>query len=142
MLGFKVIRNFATSSNFEDAHKQFNHKSGKSKALKKETIGLQCHQKIPRHVTIIYDNRINFIENINVFKDLNEVPLSNDWLPYEYNDAEVNKKIDEIRIQHAGNEMEKETNHYVKSLNHDPNLLKKFSIKIDKFLINFNRKFL
>ena len=87
MLGFKVIRNFATSSNFEDAHKQFSHKSGKSKALKKETIGLQCHQIFPRRVTILHDNRIDFNENINVFKDLNEVPPSDDWFPYEYIDA-------------------------------------------------------
>ena len=32
--------------------------------------------------------------------------------------------------------MEKETKHYVESLNHDPNWLKKISIEIDKFLIN------
>ena len=56
MLGFKVIRNFATSTNIEDAHKQFNHKSGKSKALKKETIGLQCYLTFTRRVTIIHDN--------------------------------------------------------------------------------------
>ena len=32
--------------------------------------------------------------------------------------------------------MEKETKHYVESLNHDPNWSKKISIEIDKFLIN------
>ena len=32
--------------------------------------------------------------------------------------------------------MEKETKHYVEFNNHDPNWLKKFSIVIDKFLIN------
>ena len=40
----------------------------------KKTIGLQCHQTIPQRVTILHDNRIDFNENINVFKDLNEVP--------------------------------------------------------------------
>ena len=46
--------------NFEEAHKRFNHESGKSKALQKKTIGLQCHQTIPRRVTILHQNRINF----------------------------------------------------------------------------------
>ena len=32
--------------------------------------------------------------------------------------------------------MEKETKHYVKYLNHDPNWLKMITIEIDKFLIN------
>ena len=32
--------------------------------------------------------------------------------------------------------MEKETKHYVKYLNHDPNWLKRITIEIDNFLIN------
>ena len=40
-LGFKVIKYFATSPNFEKARKQFRYESGKSKALPKQTIGLQ-----------------------------------------------------------------------------------------------------
>ena len=32
--------------------------------------------------------------------------------------------------------MEKETKHYLESLNHNPNWLKKISIEIDKLLIN------
>ena len=31
-LGFKVIKDFATSTNFEDARKRFHYESGKSKA--------------------------------------------------------------------------------------------------------------
>ena len=71
-----------------------------------------------------------------MFKDLNEVPPSYDWFPYEYIYAEVKNKIDETRRQLAGNEMEKETKHYVEYINHYPNWLKKISIEIDKFLIN------
>ena len=75
-------------------------------------------------------------ENRNLFKDLNKVPPSDDWFPYEYIDGEVKKKIDKTRSQLAGNEMEKETKHYVEYLNHDPNWLKKFSIEIGMLLIN------
>ena len=39
-LGFKIIKAFATSPNFEESCKRFNCESGKSKALKKKTIGL------------------------------------------------------------------------------------------------------
>ena len=35
-LGFKVIKDFATSSNLEEARKRFNYESGKSKALQKK----------------------------------------------------------------------------------------------------------
>ena len=40
-LGFKVIKYFATSPNFEKSFKQFNYKSGISKQLQKKTIGSQ-----------------------------------------------------------------------------------------------------
>ena len=71
-----------------------------------------------------------------MFKDLNEVLPSDDWVPYEYIDAEVKKKIDKTKRQLAGDEMEKETKHYVEYLNHNSNWLKKIYIQIDKFLIN------
>ena len=71
-----------------------------------------------------------------MFKDLNEVPPLDYWFSYEYIDAEVNKKLEEAKGQLAGYEMEKETKHYVESLNHNPKWLKKISIEIDKFLIN------
>ena len=60
---------------------------------------------IPRRVTIIYDNRIDLNENKDVFKDLNEVPPSDNWFTYEYIDAEVNNKLDKTKVQLAGNEM-------------------------------------
>ena len=136
MLGFKVIKYFATSRNFEEARKWFNYELGKSKALQKTKICLKCHQTITRHVTILHDNWIDFNENRNVFKDLNEVPPSDDWFPYEYIDAEVKKEIDEAKGQLTVNEMEKETKHYVDYLNQYLNWLKKICIEIDRFLIN------
>ena len=73
--------------------------------MQKKTIGLQCHQTIPRRVTILHDNRIDFNQNKNVFKDLNEVPPSDDLFPYEYIDAEVKKKLDESKVKLTGDEM-------------------------------------
>ena len=77
-LGFKVIKYFATSLNLEEACKLFHCESGKSKLLQKQIIGLQCHLTIPRRVTIIHDNIIDFNENRDVFKDLNYVPSLDD----------------------------------------------------------------
>ena len=89
--------------------------------MQKNKKGLQCYLTIPRYVTILHDNRIDFDENINVFKCLNDVPPSDDWFPYEYIDAEFKKKVKETKGQLKGYEMEKETKHYVEYLNIDPN---------------------
>ena len=78
---------------------------GKSKALHKQKIVLQCYLIIPRRVTIFHDNQIDLNENKDVFKDLNEVPPSDNWFTYEYIDAEVNNKLDKTKVQLAGNEM-------------------------------------
>ena len=71
-----------------------------------------------------------------MFKYLNQVPPSDDWPPYEYIDAEVNKKLEKTKGRIAGDEMEKETKYYVESLNHDPNWLQTTHIEIDKLLID------
>ena len=71
-----------------------------------------------------------------MFKDLNEFPPSDYFFPYEYIDAEVRNKVDKTKGKCAGNEMEKETKHYIEYLNHDPNWLKIITIDIDKFLID------
>ena len=63
-----------------------------------------------------------------MFKDLDEVPSSDYWFPYEYIDAGVNNKLDKTKGQLAGDEMGKYTKHYVESLNHDPNWLKTITI--------------
>ena len=52
-----------------------------------------------------------------------------------YIDADVNKKLYKTKGWLAGNEMEKETKHYMEYLNHYPNWLKKITLGIDKSLI-------
>ena len=71
-----------------------------------------------------------------MFKDLNEVPPSDDCLPYEYIDAEINKKSDKTKARLAGNEIEKDTKHYMEYLNHNPNWLNTITVEMDKLLIN------
>ena len=88
-LGFNSIKYFAASHNSKEDRKQFHCESGKSRALQNQTIVLQCHPIIPRRVTILHDNLIYFNENRDVFKDLNDVPPSDDWFPYECIDVEV-----------------------------------------------------
>ena len=51
-----------------------------------------------------------------------------DWFKYEYIDAEVNNKVEKTKGKITGDEIEKETKHYVVSLNHNPNLLKTINI--------------
>ena len=101
-----------------------------------KTVGLKCHQIIPRRVTIIHDNLIDLNENRNVFKDLNKVPPSDYWFLYEHIDAEFKKKLDKTKGQLAGDDMKKKSKHYVESLNNYPNWLKNISIENVKFLIN------
>ena len=55
-LDFKVIKDFLTSPNFEEARKRFNYESGKSRAFQKQTVVLQFHITIPRSVAILHDN--------------------------------------------------------------------------------------
>ena len=46
-----------------------------------------------------------------MFKDLDEVPPSYHWFPYEYIDSGFKKKVDKTKGQLAGDEMENETKH-------------------------------
>ena len=75
-LGFTVIKDFATSTNFEEARSQFLYETGKSKADQKKTIGLQCLHTIPQRVTFLHDDRINFNIHKNVFRDLDGISKS------------------------------------------------------------------
>ena len=71
-----------------------------------------------------------------MYKDLKEVSSSDSCFPYEYIDAEVNKKLDETKGRLVGDEMEKEAKNYMEYINHDPNWLKSIIIEIDKLLID------
>ena len=42
-------------------------------------------------------------ENKDVYKYLNEVPLSDDWFPYEYIDDNFNNKFDKTKVVLAVN---------------------------------------
>ena len=77
-LCFKVIKDFAKSPNFEESSERFHYETEKSKKLHKQTIGLQFYITIPRRVTILHDNIIDFNENSAVYKDLNDVSTSDD----------------------------------------------------------------
>ena len=55
-----VIKDFATSTNFEAARRQFHYEKGKSKADMKQTIGLHCLHTIPRRVKFLHDDQITF----------------------------------------------------------------------------------
>ena len=92
-LGLKVIKDFANSTNFEEARKRFNYDSGKSKSDQKKTIGLQCLQTIPLRVTFIYDDRINLNIHNNAFRNLHDVPTSENWFPNKYIETEIKKEI-------------------------------------------------
>ena len=63
-----------------------------------------------------------------MFNNLNEVPQSDNWLPYEYIDAEVNNKLGKTKGRIAGDEMRNDTKHYVESLNHNHNWLNTITI--------------
>ena len=68
--GFSVIKDFSTSTTFEAACRQFHYDTGKSKKDEIKTIGLQCLYTIPRRVTFLHDDQINFNTQKNVFRDL------------------------------------------------------------------------
>ena len=80
-LGFTFIKDFVTSTTFEEALRQFHYETGKSKADQTKTIGLQCLYTIPRRVKFLHDNRINFNIHNNVIRDLDGMSTSDTWLP-------------------------------------------------------------
>ena len=93
-LGFKVIKDFATSTTFEEACSRFQIETGKSKAEQEKTIGLQCLHTIPRRVTFLHDDQINFNIHKNVFRDLNVDPKSETWFLNKYIEDEIKKKLE------------------------------------------------
>ena len=67
-LGFTIIIDFATSTKIEVACSPFHYEKRKSKVEQKQTIGLQCLYTIPRRVTFLHCDRINFNIHKNVFR--------------------------------------------------------------------------
>ena len=119
-LGFKIIKDFATSTNFEEARSQFNYETGKYKTEQKETIGLQCLHTILRRVTFLHDDQMNINTQKNVFKNLDGISTSETWFLNKYIEYEIKKKVDKTRRQPASDEMEYEIKQYIDSLKHNP----------------------
>ena len=110
--------------NFEEACKRFHYESGKYKADKKKTTGLQCLQTIPLHVTFLHGDRINLNIHKNVLRNLHDVPISENWFPNKYIESEIKKKLYKTRGKLASDEMENEIRHYFESLHHNPQWLR------------------
>ena len=96
-LCFKVIKDFSTSTNFEEARSRFNCDTGKSKSEQKKTIGLQCLYTIPRRVTFLHDDQINLNIHKKVFRDLDINPTTETWFLNKYIEYEIKKKVDKTR---------------------------------------------
>ena len=139
-LGFKVIKDFATSTNVEGARSRFHYKTEKSKAEQKKAIGLQCLHTIPRHVTFLHDNQINFNIHKNVFRDLDADPTSETWFTNKYIEDNIKKNVDKTRGQLASDEMEYDIRRYIDSLKHDPFWVGRITNDINKLL--FNREYI
>ena len=98
------MKYLATYHNFEKAPKRFNYKSGNPTHFRKNN----WRKILSNHTTMCYnsyDNRIDINEIKHVFKDLNEISKSDDWFPYEYIDAEFNKKVNRTKGQLTGDEI-------------------------------------
>ena len=100
-LVFTVIKDFATSTNFEVTCSRFHYEKGNSKAEQKETIGLQCLYTIPQRVTFLHDDQINFNIHKNLFRDLYVNSTSETWFTNKYIEGEIKKKVDKTRGQLA-----------------------------------------
>ena len=105
-LGFKVIEDFATSTNFEEARRKFHYETGKFKADQKKNIGIKCLHTILRRVTFIHDDQINLNIHKKVFRNLHVDRTSETWSPNKYIEAEIKKQLDKRRGQLASDEME------------------------------------
>ena len=91
-LGFTVIKYFVTSTTYEAASSWFYYETGKYKAYQKKTIVLKCLHTIPRRVTFLHDDRMNFNIHKNVFRDLDGISTSETWFPNKYIEDEIKKK--------------------------------------------------
>ena len=136
-LGFFVIKDFATSTNFEAARRQFHYDTGKSKENEIKTIGLQFLYTIPRRVKFLHDDRINLNTQKNVFRDLDGISTSVTFFPKMFIEDEIKKRVDETRGQLASDKMAYVIRHYIHCLQHDHFWVGRIKNDINKFLVNF-----
>ena len=71
-----------------------------------------------------------------MFSNLHDVPTSKNCFPNKYFEAEIKKKLDKTRGQLASDEMENEIRHFVESLNHDPQWVRRITNDINKLPVN------
>ena len=104
-LGFFVIKDFATSTKFEAARRRFYYDTGKSKEDEIKIIGLQCLYNIPQRVKFLHDDRINFNNQKNVFRDLDGISTSVTFFSKNFINDEIKKRVDKTRDQLASDKM-------------------------------------
>ena len=71
-----------------------------------------------------------------MFIDLYFNPTLETWFPNKYIEDETKKKLDKTRVKLANDEMENEIRHYVESLNHDPQWVRRITNDINKLLVD------
>ena len=71
-----------------------------------------------------------------MFSNLHHVPTSKNWFPNKYTEVDIKKKLEKTREKLAGDEMENEIRHYVESLNHNPQWVRRITIDINKLLVD------
>ena len=67
-----------------------------------------------------------------MFGNLHDVQTSENWFPNKYIEAEIRKKLDKTRRQLASDEMDNDIRHYVESLNHNNQWVRRITIDINK----------
>ena len=71
-----------------------------------------------------------------MFSNLHDVPTSENWFLNKYIEADIKNKLDKTRGQLESDEMDNEIRHYIDSLNHDPQWVRRITNDINKLLVN------
>ena len=71
-----------------------------------------------------------------MFRDLDVNPTSETWFPNKYIEDDIKKKVDKTIGKLASDEMENEIRHYVESLNHDPQWVRRITNDMNKLLVD------
>ena len=127
---------FLSHNEIEAARSQFRYETGKYKTDQKKNIGLKCLHTIPRRVTFIHDDRINFNIHKNVFSDLDGISTSKTWFLNKYIEDETKKKVDKTRYQLESDEVEYDIRKYIDCLKQDPSWVGRITNDINKLPVN------
>ena len=75
-----------------------------------------------------------------MFRNLYVDPTSENWFPNKYIEAKIKKKLDKTIGQIASDEMENEIRHYIESINHNPQWVRRITNDINKLI--FDREYI